>query len=72
MENDLLIDLWESVKQYIPAKDRQLAADHVANLLTDYGVPDETLRELSMTDNYMEEALSEYGFELETGEDEEE
>ena len=31
--SELLVQFWQTVKEYIPQKDRQMAADHVINEL---------------------------------------
>ena len=43
MDDNLFADFWNIVKEYVPAKDRQSAADHVINVLIDAGATDEIL-----------------------------
>lgn len=56
----MLILLWETVREYIPAKDRQTAADHVIADMIDNGLSDEDLKAFNGLDRYMTEAVSEY------------
>ena len=56
----MVIEFWETVKEYIPAKDKQTAADHVLTNLVDMGLDDITLKELEGLDSIMEQAVSEH------------
>ena len=58
MDEDLLIESWLVLKEYI--KDKQQAADHWVNNLIDVGISDELLDALSGVDSYMEKAVAEY------------
>jgi len=61
MDADILApELWETVKQYIPAKDKQTAADHVVTNLIDLGADDEVLKELQGLDINMKNAVAEH------------
>ena len=33
MEEDSIIEIWNTLKEYIPTKDRQTAADHLVSIL---------------------------------------
>jgi len=57
--SELLVQFWQTIKEYIPAKDRQMAADHVINELVDLGISDSDLNALSV-DRIMENAISEH------------
>lgn len=57
--SDLLVQFWRTVKEYIPIKDRQVAADHVINELVDLGISDSDLHELAI-DSIMTNAISEH------------
>ena len=48
------------MKEYIPSKDRQAAADHVFSILNDSGVSEQDLRELAGVDGYLTRASAEY------------
>ena len=56
---EYLVSMWETVKEYIPAKDRQTAADHVVNELIDLGIDDDDLKELAV-DKSMLSAIKEH------------
>jgi len=56
---ELLTIFWQTIKEYIPAKDRQVAADHVINELVDAGITDEDLHALA-ADRIMSNAVSEH------------
>ena len=51
--------MWQTVKEYIPAKDRQSAADHVINELVELGIDDNDLEELAV-DKSMLTAIKEH------------
>jgi hypothetical protein len=57
--SDLLVQFWQTIKEYIPSKDRQMAADHVVNELVDLGISDSDLNALAV-DRIMENAISEH------------
>jgi hypothetical protein len=56
---EYLVTFWQTVKEYIPSKDRQSAADHVINELVDLGIDDEDLQELAV-DKAMLSAIKEH------------
>lgn len=70
MDEEMLILMWETVREYIPTKDIQLAADHVIADLVDNGLDDETLKAFNGLDKYMTEAVAEHIDEEVTGDDE--
>ena len=57
--SELLVQFWQTVKEYIPQKDRQMAADHVINELVDLGITDSDLHALAI-DRIMENAIAEH------------
>jgi hypothetical protein len=57
--SELLVQFWQTVKEYIPVKDRQVAADHVINELVDLGITDHDLQELAV-DRIMHTAIAEH------------
>ena len=68
MDDELLVETWTILKEYI--KDKQSAADHWIGELIDLGVTDETLSVLAAEDKYLAKAVeyndneeSEYYFE---------
>jgi len=58
------------LKQYIPAKDRQEAADNLMSVMVDL-LSDQELKEFASTDNVLTRAMKEYVVEDEDYEDEE-
>ena len=58
-DSELLVAFWQTVKEYIPAKDRQSAADHVINELVDLGIDDRDLEDLAV-DKAMLTAIKEH------------
>ena len=59
MSGELLAVFWQTVREYIPAKDRQIAADHIVTELVELGVDDRDLHELAI-DRVMKNAISEH------------
>ena len=57
--SELLVQFWQTVKEYISAKDRQVAADHVINELVELGITDHDLQELAV-DSAMRAAIAEH------------
>jgi hypothetical protein len=57
--SELLVQFWQTVREYIPVKDRQIAADHVINELVDLGITDNDLQELAV-DRIMQAAIAEH------------
>lgn len=64
IEVDVLGEVYTSLKQYIPAKDRQEAADNIMGLLVDM-LNDLELKEFSGTDAALGRAYKEYAGEAE-------
>ena len=64
-----LVIFWETVREYIPAKDRQSAADHIVNELVDSGLDDTDLEALAV-DKVMLNAIKEH-IDVEEKDDEE-
>ena len=59
MSGELLAIFWQTVREYIPAKDRQSAADHVVEELIEMGMSDQDLHELAI-DRPMQNAIKEH------------
>jgi len=58
-DTEYLVAMWQTVKEYIPAKDRQSAADHVINELVEMGIDDNDLEDLAV-DKAMLNAVKEH------------
>jgi DNA-binding transcriptional regulator GbsR (MarR family) len=61
---DVLSETYTILKQYIPQKDRQEAADNLMSVLVDL-LNDIDLQEFGTTDNQLRKALKEYAVEEE-------
>lgn len=59
IEVEVLIEAYTTLKEYIPAKERQAAADNLISLLVD-NLSDRELREFGSTDGYTKRAIEEY------------
>jgi hypothetical protein len=57
--SEFLVQFWQTVREYIPAKDRQIAADHVVNELVELGISDLDLHALAC-DRIMTNSISEH------------
>jgi len=56
---EVLSETYTILKQYIPQKDRQEAADNLMSVMVDY-LDDQELKSLSQTDSAMARAFKEY------------
>ena len=59
IETDVLIETYQTLKQYIPAKDRQEASDTLMSYLVDV-LSDEQLTEFKAADSYTKRSYDEY------------
>jgi hypothetical protein len=59
MSGELLAVFWQTVREYIPTKDRQTAADHIVEELVEMGCSDQDLHELAI-DRAMQNAIKEH------------
>ena len=59
IEVDALSEVYQTLKQYIPQKDRQEASDNLMSILVDM-LPDNELLEFSGTDAYTKRSLQEF------------
>ena len=57
--SELLVVFWQTVKEYISEKDRQIAADHIVNELVELGITDNDLQQLAV-DGAMRAAIAEH------------
>lgn len=62
IEVDVLNEVYAIIKQYIPAKDRQEAADNVMSIMVDM-LSDEELQDFGGSDPSLAKALKEYAAE---------
>jgi hypothetical protein len=59
IEIDVLIESYTILKEYIPAKERQAAADNLVSMLVD-ALSDKEIREFGGIDGYTKRSLEEY------------
>jgi hypothetical protein len=59
IEIDTLIETYTILKEYIPAKERQAAADNLVSMLVDT-LSDKEIREFGGIDGYTKRSLEEY------------
>ena len=59
MSGELLAIFWQTVREYVPVKDRQTAADHIVVELVEMGISDADLNELAI-DREMQNAIKEH------------
>ena len=59
IDPDLLIEVYSTLKQYIPQKDRQEAADNLISVLVDM-LGDAELQEFGALDSNLKKSLKEY------------
>lgn len=57
---NILEEIYQTLKQYIPQKDRQEASDTLMSILVDY-LSDKELKEFSGIDSYTKRSFEEYG-----------
>lgn len=53
-------EIWNVLKEYIPAKEKQEAADHLISIIVDMDFPDSEFQSLVRSDRYLEDAAAEY------------
>jgi hypothetical protein len=61
---EVLSEAYQTLKQYIPQKDRQEAADNLMSILVDV-LGDIELKEFGSTDAYTKRSLEEYAGDME-------
>ena len=59
IELDVLSETYTILKQYIPVKDRQEAADNLMSVMVDM-LTDEQLKDFGSIDSFLSRALKEY------------
>jgi uncharacterized protein YqeY len=70
MDVEVLIEAYTILKQYIPQKDRQEAADNLMSVMVDM-LSDEELRDFGGADNTLKRALKEYSSDEDDGDEDE-
>ena len=54
--DEMFAEFWNTIKEYVPAKERQTAADHSISILIDAGASDDILYALKGCDKNMAQA----------------
>ena len=62
----MLIDVWNLIKSYVPAKDRSIVAEKFVDIAMDNGIEDNDLQEMVGHDDDLDEAIK---YNLDTDED---
>lgn len=57
---EVICEAYSVMKEYVPVKDRQAAADHVAAIIGDSGISDYEIKQVAGVDNYMKRAMRDY------------
>jgi len=57
---ELLITLYLTLKEYVPTKDRQAAADHIVSVIADSEINESELKIFGAADNFTKRAVAEY------------
>ena len=60
MNEEQIADVWTLFKEYLDKKQIEVVAEKFVDLLADYGVSDETFKEVIGTDATLDEAISYY------------
>ena len=71
MDDTQIVDIWTMFKEYVDKKQMELVAEKFVDLLADYGVSDETFKEVIGTDSNLDDAIS-YYLDLDNQDDDEE
>ena len=71
MNEEHISDIWTMFKEYTDKKQIDLVAEKYVDLLADYGVSDETFKEVIGTDAPLDDAIS-YYLDLDNVDDDEE
>lgn len=67
---DLVIEVYQTLKNYIPAKDRQEASDTLMSIMVDM-LNDDELKEFASSDTYTRRSYDEYAGDIEENDDDE-
>jgi hypothetical protein len=57
MEEQLIIEIWDLFKEYIPAKNMDIAANHFVDFLSDHDVGTGVLASLQGMDSHLDDAI---------------
>jgi uncharacterized protein (DUF2267 family) len=71
MNIDVLNEVYSIMKEYVPTKERQAAADSLVSVIADY-LDDKDLKEFTSYDNYLTRSMAEYGGNIDQDEEDDE
>lgn len=71
MNEEHISDIWTMFKEYVDKKQIDIVAEKYVDLLADYGISDETFKEVIGSDSNLDEAIS-YYLDLDNIDDDEE
>lgn len=57
---EVLIEAYTVMKEYVPSKDRQAAADQLVSIIADFDISEKDLKEFCSTDKYLQNSIKEY------------
>lgn len=57
MEEGLIIEIWDTFKEYIPEKNKEIAANQFVDFLLGKDIDVETFESLQGFDSYLDEAI---------------
>ena len=60
MNDEQIADIWMMFKEYLDKKHVEMAAERFVDLLADYGVSDETFKDLLGTESTFDHAINYY------------
>jgi hypothetical protein len=60
MNEEQIVDFWSLLKEYVDKKHIEVVAEKYIDMLADYGVSDETLKESLGSDSVLDEAIGYY------------
>jgi len=60
MEAEMLLEAWQKLIEFIPAKDKPDAARSYVSLIDEYSIDDQQIQEIKDADGLLEAALNEY------------
>ena len=60
MEAEMLLEAWQKLIEFIPAKDKPDAARSYVSLIDEYSIDDQQIQEIKDADGLLEAALTEY------------
>lgn len=57
MDDTMIIDIWDTFKEYMPEKNREAAANHFVDFLVGHDVDNSTFENLLGYDSYLDAAI---------------